>query len=165
VIKDRTLILRIYVYLVFITGILVSLYILINYQDVSLLGVVLFGVLIFAADNMSAPLPKTGSVSVNFGISLASLIIFGPSTAIIVTFISIFNIREFIKRVPYYRHMFNAGQYLISIGIASLVFEIVRKQNSNDFFSAKNIGFILIAAYIFFFLNTIHTYCCCYINK
>jgi len=157
VIKDRTLILRIYVYLVFITGILVSLYILINYQDVSLLGVVLFGVLIFAADNMSAPLPKTGSVSVNFGISLASLIIFGPSTAIIVTFISIFNIREFIKRVPYYRHMFNAGQYLISIGIASLVFEIVRKQNSNDFFSAKNIGFILIAAYIFFFLNTILT--------
>jgi len=157
VIKDRTLILRIYVYLVFITGVLVSLYVLINYQDVSLLGVILFGVLIFAADNMSAPLPKTGSVSVNFGISLASLIIFGPSTAIIVTFISIFNIREFIKRVPYYRHMFNAGQYLISMGIASLVFEIVHNQNSTGFFSARNIGFILAAAYIFFFLNTVLT--------
>ena len=156
-IKDRTLILRIYVYLVFITGVLVFLYILINYQDVSLVGVILFGVLIFAADNMSAPLPKTGSVSVNFGISLASLIIFGPSTAIIVTFISIFNIREFIKRVPYYRHMFNAGQYLISMGMASIVFEIAHNQNSTDFFSAKNIGFILIAAYIFFFLNTILT--------
>ncbi len=156
-IKDRTLILRISVYLVFITGVLVSLYVLINYQDVSLLGVILFGVLIFAADNMSAPLPKTGSVSVNFGISLASLIIFGPSTAIIVTFISIFNIREFIKRVPYYRHMFNAGQYLISMGIASLVFGIVHNQNITDFFSARNIGFILAAAYIFFFINTVLT--------
>lgn len=155
--KDRTLILKVYVYLVFIAGLLVSLYVLINYQDVSILGVVLFGVLIFAADNLSAPLPKTGSVSVNFGISLASLIIFGPSTAIIVTFISVFNIREIVKRVPYYRHMFNAGQYLISMGIASLIFGIIYNQNGIDFFSAKNIGSILVAAYIFFFLNTILT--------
>jgi len=53
--------------------------------------------------------------------------------------------------------MFNAGQYLISMGMASIVFEIAHNQNSTDFFSAKNIGFILIAAYIFFFLNTILT--------
>lgn len=155
--KDRTLILKIYVYLVCLVGIAVSFYILTTYRDISILGVVLFGVLIFAADNLSAPLPKTGSVSVNFGISLASLIIFGPSTAIIVTFISIFNIREFLKRVPYYRHIFNAGQYLISMGVASLVFEIVYDRSITNFFDAKNIGFILAAAYIFFFLNTVLT--------
>lgn len=155
--KNRTLILKVYVCLVFIAGLSVSFYILINYRDISLLGVLLFGVLIFAADNLSAPLPKTGSVSVNFGISLASLIIFGPSTAIIVTFVSIFNIREIIKRVPYYRHMFNAGQYLVSMGIASLVFEIIYNQDVANFFSTKNIGFILVAAYIFFFLNTMLT--------
>lgn len=155
--KDRTLILKIYVYLIFLVGIAISAYILNTYKDISILGVVLFGVLIFAADNLSAPLPKTGSVSVNFGISLASLIIFGPSTAIIVTFISIFNIREFVKRVPYYRHLFNAGQYLISMGIASMVFEFVYDKNMTNFFYAKNIGFILAAAYIFFFLNTMLT--------
>lgn len=155
--KNRTLILKVYVCLVFIAGLSVSFYILINYRDISLVGVLLFGVLIFAADNLSAPLPKTGSVSVNFGISLASLIIFGPSTAIIVTFVSIFNIREIIKRVPYYRHMFNAGQYLVSMGIASLVFEIIYNQDVANFFSTKNVGFILVAAYIFFFLNTMLT--------
>jgi len=155
--KDRTLILKIYVYLVCLVGIAVSFYILTTYRNVSIEGVVLFGVLIFAADNLSAPLPKTGSVSVNFGISLASLIIFGPPTAIIVTFISIFNIREFVKRVPYYRHLFNAGQYLISMGIASLVFEVVYDRSNMDFFYAKNIGFVLAAAYIFFFLNTLLT--------
>ena len=155
--KDRTLILKIYVYLVCLVGIAVSFYILTTYRNVSILGVLLFGVLIFAADNLSAPLPKTGSVSVNFGISLASLIIFGPPTAIIVTFISIFNIREFIKRVPYYRHLFNAGQYLVSMGIASLVFEVVYDRSNMDFFYAKNIGFVLVAAYIFFFLNTLLT--------
>jgi len=66
--KDRTLILKIYVYLIFLVGIAISAYILTTYKDISILGVVLFGVLIFAADNLSAPLPKTGSVSVNFGI-------------------------------------------------------------------------------------------------
>ncbi|MCD4668887.1 MAG: HD domain-containing protein [Actinomycetia bacterium] len=155
--KSRSLILKIYVYLVFIIGLSVSLYILINQRGVSLEGVVLFGILIFIADNLSAPLPKTGSVSVNFSISLISLIVFGPATAIIVTLISIFNIREFIKRVPYYRHIFNAGQYLISMGAASLVFEITYNQNATNFFDAKNIGFILVAAYIFFFINTMLT--------
>jgi len=157
VVKDRTLILKVYVYLVFAVGIAVSFYILMTYRNVSLLGAVLFSILIFAADNLSAPLPKTGSVSVNFGISLASLIIFGPPTAIIVTFISIFNIREFIKRVPYYKHLFNAGQYLVSMGIASLVFKVIYDQNITNFFDTKNIAYILAAAYIFFFLNTILT--------
>jgi len=155
--KNRALILKIYVYLVFIAGLSVSTFILYNYRDISLLGVVLFGVLIFAADNLSAPLPKTGSVSVNFGISLASLIIFGPSTAIIVTFISIFNIREFLKRIPYYRHIFNAGQYLIAMGAASLLFELIYDRSEAFFFDARNIGFILAAAYMFFFLNTMLT--------
>ncbi len=155
--RNRTLILKIYVYLVFIAGLAVSLFILLGNREISLLGVVLFGVLIFAAENLSAPLPKTGSVSVNFGISLASLIIFGPPTAIIVTFISIFNIREFSKRMPYYRHLFNAGQYLIAMGVASLVFDLFYKVDPNNFFDARNIGFILMAAYIFFFLNTMLT--------
>ena len=156
-VKDRTLILKIYVYLVFAVGLALSFYILTTYRSISLLGVVLFSVLVFVADNLSAPLPKTGSVSVNFGISLASLIIFGPSTAIIVTFISIFNIREFVKRVPYYRHIFNAGQYLISMGISSLVFETIYDRSITDFFDVKNIAYILAAAYIFFFLNTLLT--------
>ncbi len=156
-VEKKALVLKIYVYVIFLIGLAVFIYILINYKNISLLGVILFGMLIFIADNLSAPLPKTGSVSVNFGISLASLIIFGPSTAIIVTFISIFNIREFIKRIPYYRHIFNAGQYLISMGIASLVFELIYNREVSNFFNPANLSYILAAAYIFFFLNTILT--------
>jgi putative nucleotidyltransferase with HDIG domain len=156
-VEKKALVLKIYVYVVFLIGLSIFLYILISYKNISLLGVVLFGMLIFIADNLSAPLPKTGSVSVNFGISLASLILFGPSTAIIVTFISIFNIREIIKRIPYYRHIFNAGQYLISMGIASLVFELMYNREVSNFFNPVNLSYILAAAYIFFFLNTILT--------
>ncbi len=155
--KNRTLILNIYVYLVFVAGLAVSVYILLSNREISLLGVVLFGILIFAAENLSAPLPRTGSVSVNFGISLASLIIFGPPTAIIVTFISIFNIREFAKRIPYYRHLFNAGQYLVAMGVASIIFDILYRADQASFFDPRNIGFILMAAYIFFFINTMLT--------
>ncbi len=155
--NSKTLILKLYAYIVFLSGISLSLYILTEYRDISLLGVVLFGLLIFTADNLSAPLPRTGSVSVNFGISLASLILFGPSTAIIVTIISIFNIREFVKRVPHIKHLFNAGQYLVSIGAASFFFEIVYNHNAENFFNPRNIGLIIAAAYIFFIFNTMLT--------
>lgn len=155
--KVKELSAKIYVYVVFFIGILLAIYILYKYRGVSILGVVLFGVLVFIADNLSAPLPKAGSVSVNFGITFASLILFGPSTALIVTIISIFNIKEFIKRVPYYKHLFNAGQYIISICITSIVFDLLYKKNVESFFYPSNIGVIFLCAYIFFMLNTILT--------
>ncbi|MDD5622120.1 MAG: HD-GYP domain-containing protein [Actinomycetota bacterium] len=117
----------------------------------------LFGALAFMADNLSSPLPRTGSVAVNFEISFASLILFGPSTAILVTAFSIFNIKEFVKKVPHYKHLFNAGQYLISIGAASIVFENTYNRAVLNFFNPANIGFIFLAAYIGFFLNTLLT--------
>ena len=120
----------------------------------SLLGVLIFGILIFISDNLNAPLPKTGSISVNFGLSLASLIIFGPATGMAVTAISIFNIKDFIKRVPYYKHLFNAGQYLISFAAASMFFEAFYDRSQTNFFFARNIWVIFLVTYIFFILNT-----------
>ena len=117
----------------------------------------MFGILIFASDNLSAPLPKAGSVSVNFGILFASLIIYGPSTAAIVSVIIVFNIKEFIKRVPYYKHFFNAGQYLISMGTASVIFEGMYDKSATNLFDPKNIGVIFLSSYVFFILNTILT--------
>ncbi|MBM3703246.1 MAG: hypothetical protein FJW63_09760, partial [Actinobacteria bacterium] len=78
--KNSNLVLRVYVFFIFLSGLAVFTYILIKYRDISVLGAVLFGLLVFAADNLAAPLPRTGSVSVNFAISFASLIIFGPAT-------------------------------------------------------------------------------------
>lgn len=155
--KNSSPVLKGYVYFIFIAGLSVFTYILLRYGDVSILGVVLFGLLAFAADNLSAPLPRTGSVAVNFEISFASLILFGPATAIIVTAISFFNIREFVKKVPYYKHLFNAGQYFISMGITSIVFEMTYNRDVTNFFYPANIGFIFLAAYIAFFLNTLLT--------
>jgi putative nucleotidyltransferase with HDIG domain len=43
------------------------------------------------------------------------------------------------------------------MGVASLVFDFFYKVNPTNFFDARNIGFILMAAYIFFFLNTMLT--------
>jgi hypothetical protein len=144
-----------YVYLIFIAGLLSLSFVVFKYRNISILGVVVFGILIFAAENLSAPLPKTGSVSVSFGISLASLIIFGPATGILVTAFSIFNIKEFMKRVPYYKHLFNAGQYLFSFAASSLFFATFYDQTQKNFFYPRNIWVILLATYIFFLLNTV----------
>jgi HD-GYP domain-containing protein (c-di-GMP phosphodiesterase class II) len=146
-----------YVFFIFIAGLSSLIYILLKYRNVSLLGTILFGILIFTSDNLSAPLPKTGSVSVNFGLSLASLIIFGPATAVVVTLISILNIKELIKRVPYYKHLFNAGQYLLSFSVGAFLFDLFYDKSQTNFFYAKNIWIIFLVTYIFFFLNTILT--------
>lgn len=146
-----------YVFVIFIAGLSSFVYILLKYRNVSLLGTVLFGLLIFTSDNLSAPLPKTGSVSVNFGISLASLIIFGPSTALIVTLISIFNIKELVKRVPYYKHLFNAGQYLLSFSAGAVLFELYYDRSQANFFYPRNVWVIILITYIFFILNTVLT--------
>ncbi len=152
--NNRKLALYVYVYAVFLIGVFLLAYILLRYGNVSLLGVVLFGFLVFASENLSSPLPKTGSVSVNFGITMASLIVYGPSTAVIVTLISIFNIKDFLKKVPHYKHLFNSGQYLISIGICSIAFEIFFIRGDINFLSLTNIGAIFLSAFIFFVFNT-----------
>jgi putative nucleotidyltransferase with HDIG domain len=153
-VDSRKVWLLVYVYLVLVAGISSFIYVLLKYRNISFLGVILFGILIFASDNLSAPLPKTGSVSVNFGLSLASLIIFGPATALLVTFISIFNIKEIMRRIPYYKHLFNAGQYLFSFAAAAVFFELFYDRSQTNFFYAKNIWIIFLVTYIFFILNT-----------
>ena len=155
--KNSNLVLRVYVFFIFLSGLAVFTYILIKYRDISVLGVVLFGLLAFAADALSAPLPRTGSVSVNLAIFFVSLILFGPATAILVTAISFFNIREFVKKVPYYKHLFNAGQYFISMGIASSIFEATYNRDVTKFFSIANISVVVLSAFVCFFLNTLLT--------
>lgn len=150
-------ILTTYIFTIFFFGLSLASYLIYRFNDISILGAVLFGILIFLADNFSVPLPKTGFVSVNFGISLAALIIFGPATAIIVTFISSISVRDILKKEPYYKHIFNCGQYLISISISSWIFEIFFDRDSGNVFIAKNIGIIFMAALIFFVLNTFLT--------
>ncbi len=155
--KKINLMLVLYISSVFLIGLILAIFVVIKNENISVLGVVLFGLLIFAAENLSVPLPKTGSVSVNFGISLASLILFGLPTAIIVTFVSVFNIREIVKREPYYKHLFNSGQYLISICLSGLLFEHLYIRDFDIFFTVRNIGVIILTALIFFIANTILT--------
>jgi len=155
--RSRSIVLNVYIYFVLTAGLCVFVYILLKYRNISIMGVLLFGLLAFVADNLAAPLPKTGSISVSFVISIASLIIFGPSTAIIVTLISFFNIKEFIKKIPYYKHLFNAGQYLLSVGIPSIIFEIIYDRTAANFLNPVNIGYVFLVVYISFFINTLLT--------
>jgi hypothetical protein len=134
--KKSSPVLNTYIFFIFLTGLAVFTYILFKYRNISVVGVVLFGLLAFAAENLSASLPAAGSVSINNAVLFASLILFGPSTTILVTAISFLNIREFIKKVPYYKHFFNAGQYLVSVIELLLIF------------------LILLISVLFFYLHT-----------
>ncbi len=155
--KRSSPVLKTYVFFIFLAGLAVFTYILLKHRDISIVGVVLFGLLAFTANNLPASLPTVGSVSISTAIFFASLMLFGPSTTILVTAISFFNIREFIKKVPYYKQLFNAGQYLVSVGTASLLFETIYNRDVNKFFNIENIGLVILASFICFLLNTILT--------
>ena len=155
--KKSSPVLNTYVFFIFLAGLAVSTYILFRYRDISIVGVVLFGLLAFTANNLPASLPTVGSVSISTAIFFASLMLFGPSTTILVTAISFFNIKEFIKKVPYYKQLFNAGQYLVSVGTASLLFDTIYNRDVNKFFGIENIGLVILASFICFLLNTILT--------
>ncbi len=90
----------------------------------SIYGAVVFGLLLFFANNMSVSLPRAGSVSVANGLALACLFIFGPTTASVISILELLNISDIRSKKAWYKYFFNAGQLLISITAAGFIYRI-----------------------------------------
>ncbi|GAG60189.1 unnamed protein product [marine sediment metagenome] len=114
-----------YVISTFITGLILLLYITLNYRNFSILGFLYFSVLILLADIFEAPLIKGGTVSVLSGLSLACLFLYGPSTASWVMLVILLNIREWLEKTPWYKFIFNVCQFLISIGLSGIIYKSI----------------------------------------
>lgn len=147
-----------YVISTFIAGLILLLYITFKYKKISILGVLIFGFLILLSIFYEAPLKK-GKVSVLSGLSLSCLLIYGPSTASWVMLATLLDIREWFKRTPWYKHIFNIGQSLLSIGLSGIVYESI---NPTGQIGIIRIDFnhllaILLASITFFLTNTLLT--------
>jgi len=147
-----------YVISTFIAGLILLLYITFKYKKFSILGVLIFGFLILLSIFYEAPLKK-GKVSVLSGLSLSCLLIYGPSTASWVMLATLLDIREWFKRTPWYKHIFNIGQSLLSIGLSGIIYESI---NPTGQIGIIRIDFnhllaILLASITFFLTNTLLT--------
>jgi len=147
-----------YVISTFIAGLILLLYITFKYKNFSILGFLYFGVLILLADIYEAPLNK-GKVSILSGLELACLFIYGPTTASWVMLVILLNIREWLEKTPWYKFMFNVGQFLISIGLSGIIYKSINPTKQIGVFKIdlNHLLAILLSSVVFFIANTLLT--------
>ncbi len=147
-----------YVISTFIAGLILLLYITLKYKNFSILGFLYFGVLILLADIYEAPLNK-GKVSILSGLSLTCLFVYGPSTASWIMLATLLNIREWLEKTPWYKFIFNLGQFLISIGLSGIVYESINptRQIGIIRIDFNSLLVILLPSVTFFLTNTLFT--------
>ena len=145
-----------YVLSVFTTGLILLLYITLKCKKFSIFGVLYFGFLILLSIFFEAPLIKGGKVSVLSGLSLACLLIYGPSTASWAMLATLLDIREWFGRTPWYKFIFNIGQSLLAIGLSGIIYQSLYL----DIKLRINLNFLIIIFFssaIYFFTNTLLT--------
>lgn len=148
-----------YVISVFVTGLILLLYITLKYKKFSISGVLIFGFLILLTDIFEAHLNKGGKVSVLGGLTLACLFIYGSSTASWIILATLLNIREWFEKTPWYKFIFNIGQLLISIGLSGIIYESINptRQIGIIRIDFNNLLVILLSSVTFFLANTLLT--------
>ena len=148
-----------YVISTFITGLILLLYITFKYKNFNIFGFLYFGFFILLSIFFEAPLVKGGKVSVFSGISIVCLFIYGPSTASWVMLTTLFNIREWLEKTPWYKFMFNIGQLLISIGSSGIIYKSINPTGQIGIIRLdfNHLLAILLSSVTFFLTNTLLT--------
>lgn len=130
--SDLTKKVKIYIFIVIITGILLVSYLLNAYPIQFNLDVFILIIMAIIAESLTIPLSNQGGVSVGFAIIFPSIIFFGPGTAMLVIILA--NILEVEKQggklqhifnIPFYKTAFNITMQFISAGTAALVYGFI----------------------------------------
>jgi len=82
-------------------------------------GILFFLVLTIIAAQSPVQLPRGGIMSVAFAVDYACIVIYGPGVAAWVAALSAVIL---LRRSPWYKILFNAGQLVITVGLAGLVY-------------------------------------------
>lgn len=118
--------------------------------------VAFFALLIFIADSFTIQLPKKAFISVSFAIIFAAIILFGPYSAALASIITFFNISDIKHKIPWYKMLFSACNYVISAFATGFVFVLAGGTIGN--ITSTSFPFIIIpfalSCTVFFIINT-----------
>lgn len=118
--------------------------------------VLLFAVVCILAESLKINLQKSAAMSVSFLITYAVLVLFGPAAAVFVEAVSVLNVDDLRLRLPALTIGFNAGQLIISMGLAGFAYSFTGGQYGNP----SNLTYpyalipIFLSATTFFIINT-----------
>lgn len=120
------------------------------------LEVALFMLLIFIADSFAIQLPKKASISVSFAIIFAMTVLFGPWVTSLASLITVVNFSDLRNKIPWYKMVFNGGNYVISAFASGYVY--VLAGGAIGKVTAANFPYIIIplslSCTVFFITNT-----------
>ena len=70
-------------------------------------------------------LPMTGSISIGFPVDFMVILVYGPALAMLISAISAIIHEVLEKKNSWYKIVFNASQYALSVGIAGLTYQYI----------------------------------------
>lgn len=151
--------LKVYILTVAVVAALLFIYLALAAGEVFWSGVLLFGLLVLLSESLTVDLPRTAAISVSFTILFAAILVFGSKVAVLASLFGTIALRDIRRRVPWYRVIFNASQFVLSTGMAALVYVntggILLFDRGLSFADFPGIFLpLLLSALTFFILNT-----------
>ena len=147
---------RVFFYSIYAAAFVVLVASLIMKPVLPWLEVAFFALLIFITDSFTIPLPKKAFISVSFTIIFATILLFGPWAATIASVITVFNLSDIKHKIPRYKMVFSACNYVVSAFAAGHIYTLTGGTTGR--IVASDFPFIIIplavSCTIFFITNT-----------
>ena len=77
------------------------------------------------AEFVPVDLPMAGSITIGFPIDFVIILVYGPALAMLISAISAIISEALEKKTSWYKIIFNASQYALSVGVAGLTYQYV----------------------------------------
>lgn len=106
------------------------------------------------AESIPVDLPIAGSITIGFPIDFVIILVYGPAIAIWIAFLGEILGELINRKTTWYKALFNASQYALSVGVAGLVYQFVGGVvGSQDFL--KYVLPAALCAFIYCVINSI----------
>ena len=119
--------LKIYIGVITASAIALFIYLipsLLSLSDIGLVLIFFLAISVFA-EFIPVDLPMAGSITIGFPVDFVIILVYGPALAMLITAISAIISESLEKKTSWYKIIFNASQYALSVGVAGLTYQYV----------------------------------------
>ena len=121
--------LKLKIYIGVITASAIALFIylipsLLSLSNIWLVLIFFLAISVFA-EFIPVDLPMAGSITIGFPVDFVIILVYGPALAMLISAISAIISEVLEKKTSWYKIIFNASQYALSVGVAGLTYQYV----------------------------------------
>jgi len=114
---------------------------------------IIWAFLVIIAEKFVISLPRGGAfVTVGAAVDFAIIVLFGPAIAALFGLLGALVNSWLARKVPFYKLLFNMGQYVLTLGTAAIVFRALGGDISDSGIGSSILPF-LVCVPVYFFVN------------